>query len=202
MTKRRTVAVQSDVRARILAAGQKHFAERGFEGASTRAIVGEAEANQGLVAYYFGDKESLWREVVQQGCAAFAAELALHKTPRELHAALPHAIGVHAALLRLLAHALCEAGTRRDWLVREQLLPLCKQLLPARDRDDASELARVMMVAAATLALACAPDVATADMRSLQRAAIDAWLAPAPRAPVAAGPWSLAAAARRRAANP
>jgi len=51
------------------------FALHGFEGASTRSIATAAGVNQGLIPYYFGTKQTLWREAVDQ---AFA----------ELHAAI------------------------------------------------------------------------------------------------------------------
>jgi len=40
------------------------FALHGFEGASTRSIATAAGVNQGLIPYYFGTKQALWRESV------------------------------------------------------------------------------------------------------------------------------------------
>jgi AcrR family transcriptional regulator len=51
--------------AAVLAAARGLFAERGFEGASVRAITDTAGANLGAVTYHFGSKESLYVEVLR-----------------------------------------------------------------------------------------------------------------------------------------
>ncbi|HKG25545.1 MAG TPA: helix-turn-helix domain-containing protein, partial [Thermomicrobiales bacterium] len=51
-------------RSAILAAARQHFAERGYAGASFRAIAGAAGVDPALVAYYFTSKEGLFRAVL------------------------------------------------------------------------------------------------------------------------------------------
>lgn len=41
------------------------FSERGFEGATTREIAGRAEVNHAMIAFYYGNKEKLWRAAVE-----------------------------------------------------------------------------------------------------------------------------------------
>ncbi len=53
-----------DTRQRIARAALGAFADRGFDGASTREIARRAGVNQGLITYYFRNKETLWREAV------------------------------------------------------------------------------------------------------------------------------------------
>lgn len=53
-------------RDRILEAALACFSERGFDGATTREIARRAGVNLGLIAYYFGGKERLWREAVER----------------------------------------------------------------------------------------------------------------------------------------
>lgn len=53
-------------RARLLREARRIFAAKGFDKASTREIAAAAEANIGLIAYYFGDKQGLYREVLVQ----------------------------------------------------------------------------------------------------------------------------------------
>lgn len=53
-----------DTRQRIARAALGAFADRGFDGASTREIARRAGVNQGLITYYFRTKETLWREAV------------------------------------------------------------------------------------------------------------------------------------------
>ena len=52
-------------RARILEVALQVFAEYGFSGASTREIARRAGVHQPIIAYYFKNKEQLWRESVE-----------------------------------------------------------------------------------------------------------------------------------------
>ena len=54
-----------DTRTRILHVAGKVFAEKGFEHATIREIVREANANLASVNYHFGDKERLFVEAVK-----------------------------------------------------------------------------------------------------------------------------------------
>ena len=75
--RRKTSAVpEGPARGRILAAALEVFAERGFDGARTREIAERAGANLGLLTYYFGGKELLWREAVSHAFEELATEIA------------------------------------------------------------------------------------------------------------------------------
>lgn len=52
--------------ARILDAAERLFTVYGLEGTSTRAIADAAQANIGLLAYYFGSKEGLFDAVLSR----------------------------------------------------------------------------------------------------------------------------------------
>jgi AcrR family transcriptional regulator len=56
----------------LLRTGARLFAERGFEGASVRAITAEAGANLGAITYHFGSKESFYDAVVDSVVSPFA----------------------------------------------------------------------------------------------------------------------------------
>jgi AcrR family transcriptional regulator len=58
-------AGESTTRAAILAAARKLFAERGYAGASLRAIAAEAEVDAALVVHFFGSKAKLLTASVQ-----------------------------------------------------------------------------------------------------------------------------------------
>jgi TetR/AcrR family transcriptional regulator len=58
-------------RTRILDVAITIFAQRGYSGASTREIADAAEVNQGLVTYYFGSKQALWRAAIDHALAEY-----------------------------------------------------------------------------------------------------------------------------------
>ncbi|PRB01237.1 TetR family transcriptional regulator [Chryseobacterium sp. MYb7] len=49
----------------IIFAAEKLFAEKGFEGTSTREIAKEANVNISMISYYFGSKEKLYEKLVE-----------------------------------------------------------------------------------------------------------------------------------------
>ncbi len=55
---------QNDVSSAILFAGERAFAEYGYNGASMRAIARDAGVNQAMIAYYYGSKEGLLRAIM------------------------------------------------------------------------------------------------------------------------------------------
>jgi TetR/AcrR family transcriptional regulator len=63
-------------RDKILVTALQVFAEHGFDGARTRDIAERAGANLGLIAYYFDNKETLWREAVTRAFTELQADLA------------------------------------------------------------------------------------------------------------------------------
>ena len=73
--------VQDGARERILAAALEVFAERGFDGARTREIAERADANLGLIKYYFNDKERLWKTAVTRAFAELQADFAADVEP-------------------------------------------------------------------------------------------------------------------------
>jgi AcrR family transcriptional regulator len=54
----------SDVRLRLLDAGEELFAEYGFEGTSARQLTQKAHCNLAAINYYFGGKFELYSEVI------------------------------------------------------------------------------------------------------------------------------------------
>jgi AcrR family transcriptional regulator len=82
-----------DTRQRLITAAFEVFAERGYEGATTRHLAERAGANLPAIQYYFGNKEGLYRAAVgnivgrieeQMGEVAERVETALaaRKLPR------------------------------------------------------------------------------------------------------------------------
>ncbi|NOZ32469.1 MAG: TetR/AcrR family transcriptional regulator [Alphaproteobacteria bacterium] len=56
-------------RARLLEAARREFSEHGLSGARVSSITASAGVNKQLLYYYFGDKESLYAEVIERAYA-------------------------------------------------------------------------------------------------------------------------------------
>jgi AcrR family transcriptional regulator len=67
-------APKGGTRERILDAAERLFAERGFEGASTRDIVARSGDTIGSVNYHFGSKNTLIAEVIRRRWDAISAD--------------------------------------------------------------------------------------------------------------------------------
>jgi AcrR family transcriptional regulator len=63
MSELRKVYTTVDARDRIVEAALTVFAQRGFDGATTREIAKEAGVSSALIHHHFKDKESLWKLV-------------------------------------------------------------------------------------------------------------------------------------------
>ena len=70
---RRTRPSADPTRERVLDAALELFADRGFDGASTRDIAAQAGVAQPLLNYHFRSKDDLWREAVDRLFAQFRA---------------------------------------------------------------------------------------------------------------------------------
>jgi TetR/AcrR family transcriptional regulator len=59
-----------ETKARILEAATREFARKGYDGARLRDVAEAAGVHHALLHHYFGDKEGLFREVVERAFAA------------------------------------------------------------------------------------------------------------------------------------
>jgi AcrR family transcriptional regulator len=66
--------VSKATREKIIKAASRAFARDGYEGASIRAIVADAEVNQAAINYHFGSKEGLYRAVLQTALRALMSD--------------------------------------------------------------------------------------------------------------------------------
>lgn len=64
-----------DKKTDILNAALKLFAEFGFEGTSTRQIAKESGANMAMINYYFGSKEGVFLEIMEDKISGFKSQL-------------------------------------------------------------------------------------------------------------------------------
>ncbi|MBI2520815.1 MAG: TetR/AcrR family transcriptional regulator [Bdellovibrio sp.] len=64
-----------DTRERILQVATDLFADRGFDGASVRAIAKKANVNLAAVNYHFSNKQNLYYEVLRHGIAQLTFQM-------------------------------------------------------------------------------------------------------------------------------
>ena len=91
-------------RERMLQAATPLFAQRGYEGASTRDLVSAAGVHIAMISYHFGDKEGLYHAVLQR---SYASMLAL-----EVPALLPDSSADRVRALTRAVYFFCRE--RRD----------------------------------------------------------------------------------------
>ncbi len=74
--KRQTNAARSEaMRARLLAAARKLFADQGFAETGTPQIVKEADVTRGALYHHFADKTALFRTVVEAEAQSVSQEI-------------------------------------------------------------------------------------------------------------------------------
>ncbi|WP_316770280.1 TetR/AcrR family transcriptional regulator [Pedobacter frigiditerrae] len=66
---------KTDKKTDILRAAETLFAELGFEGTSTRQIAKESGANMAMINYYFGSKEGVFLEIMEDRICGFKSQL-------------------------------------------------------------------------------------------------------------------------------
>jgi AcrR family transcriptional regulator len=119
---------------RILSAALAAFAERGFDGASTREIATAAGVPQGLVTYHYASKQALWEAAADWVFGDLAAEFreaagALRDVDpaARLRATLKRFVRFVARrpeLHRFMTHEGSHDGPRLRWLVDRHIRPL------------------------------------------------------------------------------
>ena len=133
-----------EVRKRILDAALQSFAEKGFDGATTRQIAGRANVPLGLLRYYFGDKLKLWQASVDQAFGELRSGLdATTFMPRSaaedrdpvsaIRAGIRahvHFVAKNPEFVRLMHEEGKRRGPRMRWLVDRHVTPLFERLVP------------------------------------------------------------------------
>lgn len=99
-----TQARGEDTRRRILETALDLFAAQGYEGASTRQIAEGAGVNLPAIQYYFGNKEGLYRAIIEDIVADTERHMA-EVAPR-VRTALDDSATTHEALSELLCEML------------------------------------------------------------------------------------------------
>lgn len=143
-----TVKGSDTARARLVDAALEVFAERGFEGARTRDIATRAGENLGLISYYFGTKEALWREAVGVAFGELSdAVLGGEPTLEQLLRGLVGFMARRPAFMQLMNDESRRDGERMQWLVDHHVQPFAEAvtatLATSTDTDAVAALADV-----------------------------------------------------------
>lgn len=108
-------------RERILRVAGPIFAHRGYESATVREIAAAADVNVASIAYYFGDKMRLYREVVRQSKLRQAEAHPIPALSSEHPPEEQLALFVRGMLSRLLDEA--SASWELQLMMREMVQP-------------------------------------------------------------------------------
>ncbi len=130
-----------DTRERILEAALGAFAEKGFDGASTREIVARAGVQLGLLQYHFGGKQKLWQAAVDRAFgeinrgldeAETQARDAEDEETRTRAGIRAHVYYVarHPEFTRLMHDEGKRRGPRMRWLVDRYVKPMFERMEP------------------------------------------------------------------------
>lgn len=147
----------------IIDAAVQVFADRGYEGAGTRAIAARAGVTQGLITYHFTSKDDLWRAAADQVFEIMTAALTREADPTDGREVLRSYIRASAAHPEIF-HFIVDAGRRDDermrWLVDTHLRPRFAQLVALAGFEDGPEAASTYyaVVGAASLMFAVGPE--------------------------------------------
>jgi len=133
-----------ETRKGILEAALDLFAERSFDGASTRVIAERAGVTQPLLNYHFAGKEELWRAAIgdlfDRLRASMQERLAGLRGVDEITVAklmVRHFVEFSASspqLHRIIMQESKQPGPRLDWLVDTHVRPLYENAVVLFDR--------------------------------------------------------------------
>lgn len=126
---------REQTRAKILQCALEEFSRHGYDGANLRAVAERAGQNHGLIKYYFGSKEELWKAAV-----GFMFERQNEEVVFEPGADLAEAIGNyirsytrycarHPEHARIMIQASMHSRDRLQWAVENYLLPGLDEML-------------------------------------------------------------------------
>jgi AcrR family transcriptional regulator len=130
----------TETRASILNAAIAEFAERGFEGASIRAIADRLGLQHPLITYHFRSKDILWRAAAEHAFAQIRAEWDVSAPEKSNLSPLARLRQEYAAVFRytvafpefhrFMRQEALTSNPRLKWVAKTALAPLLGRLLP------------------------------------------------------------------------
>jgi TetR/AcrR family transcriptional regulator len=143
-------------KARLLDAGEREFAARGFAGARLREIAVAAGVQPALIHHYFADKQGLYRAVLDRAMLPTSTEswnLLESRSNLEglVEGFIDMLVGFYAAhqhLLSILRHEALSGSQVLADLSRERMLPIIEALTAFIDQQKAAGEVRADVSAA------------------------------------------------------
>jgi len=125
---------QPETAGRILAAAEQSFAAHGLAGARTERIAASAGVNKGLLYYYFGSKQELYRAVLRQLLEEFRQTISPGASPlqppRERLVAFVNSyfdfLASHPNFPRLVQREVMESKGELDWILHDYYRPVLR----------------------------------------------------------------------------
>jgi TetR/AcrR family transcriptional regulator len=168
---------------RILDAAEQEFAAKGFDGARLATIARAADVPQALIHHYFGDKEGLYRAVLERALGAIAemgwrivgqipagkkASKQKRVDKKQLQALVDAIVGMlcdfyatHSRVMRIIRHEAMRGGPLADELVRTHVKPQLDDVVARFEAMRASGEVRAdvdaRQLCISTVAMACFP---------------------------------------------
>lgn len=178
---------REETRERIVLAAVEAFAELGFRGTSTREIAQRAGVNQGLLTYYFGSKDELWKTAANRIFDKLRSSLApgeddtrgdQREAAREAIRRYVRFSAAHPELFRFMVEEGKRADDRMKWLVDTHVTPFYEafgQWSPTGGDRKLLPHAYYALAGAASLIFATAPECRRlTGIDPTRRAAIEA----------------------------
>ena len=126
--------IDNTARQNILDAALQLFADKSYEGASTREIAQRAGVTQPLLAYHFSNKDALWRATVDMLFGKLTSVLVRRTkglagvddltTSKLLVREFIEFCAHHPQLLQIITGECKTESDRMDWLVEKHIRPL------------------------------------------------------------------------------
>ena len=147
MPRAATSEERSDSRDLIVRAALRCFAEKGYDGSSTRDIATQAGVNQGLIPYYFGSKLKLWQAAVDLAFAELAAGLETTRADTSVTSERERVglllrnyvrfVARNPEFVRLMHEEGKRRGPRMRWLVDRHVKPMYETVTTLLQRSEA-----------------------------------------------------------------
>ncbi|MGA9774157.1 MAG: TetR family transcriptional regulator [Blastocatellia bacterium] len=118
-----------EARARILAAAERLFAERGLTGVAIREIASEAGVNGAMIHYYFGNKDGLYQAILENAASrvrslianATGSDASARERLTSFVSAYAEYIFTHPNLARILSREMLSGGQHITKLLQKYI---------------------------------------------------------------------------------